>query len=112
MGINRNILECKGLLIEMEQGGYDVLIETYWNVKIGSRKPLKWRCCINRNILECKGYCYFNIFNNCFCINRNILECKGAIFSGIYYSQKRINRNILECKVNLWLVSGTALTRY
>ena len=76
-----------------------VLIETYWNVKVGKPLPFKNHFeSINRNILECKGcrpskYGCPNVR-----INRNILECK------VVYSQMRIrpaigiNRNILECK--------------
>ena len=57
MGINRNILECKG-----------------WMIPHPHRRLLS----INRNILECKalekyrsGWCNLRI-------NRNILECKVA----------------------------------
>ena len=32
-GINRNILECKGLWLLNNLMNIDVLIETYWNVK-------------------------------------------------------------------------------
>ena len=34
-GINRNILECKGIHGRSEGSCYLVLIETYWNVKSG-----------------------------------------------------------------------------
>ena len=33
MGINRNILECKGKRAGMSEPTFRVLIETYWNVK-------------------------------------------------------------------------------
>ena len=40
-GINRNILECKEYSSSFGMLHIFVLIETYWNVKIDSRKPLK-----------------------------------------------------------------------
>ena len=55
-GINRNILECKVKTNRYEVTIYSVLIETYWNVKsivLCSFLKLEFR--INRNILECKG---------------------------------------------------------
>ena len=56
MGINRNIVECKGMFSRHTmQLELEVLIETLWNVKTDGRnlscaEPL----CINRNIVECK----------------------------------------------------------
>ena len=56
-GINRNIVECKG----MKKAGYKVGIY-----------------CINRNIVECKvGYMAMAGWD-AKRINRNIVECKGS----------------------------------
>ena len=76
-----------------------VLIETYWNVKVGKPLPFKNHFeSINRNILECKGcrpskYGCPNVR-----INRNILECKALSLDCFRLDSPRINRNILECK--------------
>ena len=53
--INRNILECKFLLVVQAIQPVNVLIETYWNVN-NSACLLRYVCArrINRNILECK----------------------------------------------------------
>ena len=54
-GINRNILECKVKTNRYEVTIYSVLIETYWNVKDRrTRRSERTRRSINRNILECK----------------------------------------------------------
>ena len=53
-GINRNILECKVLLILFVSRILSVLIETYWNVKIEYNQMIMGTMSINRNILECK----------------------------------------------------------
>ena len=57
-GINRNILECKGL-------------------KSAATHPM--RLCINRNILECKVLIFKRAREQNPRINRNILECKERI---------------------------------
>ena len=53
--INRNILECKSLLLLLSYKEGRVLIETYWNVnsEVVMANDLKYLG-INRNILECK----------------------------------------------------------
>ena len=52
--INRNILECKVSRVRLI-----VLIETYWNVKLGTTAAMSLTSdSINRNILECKGTLY------------------------------------------------------
>ena len=97
--INRNILECKDRSVHLIELSDYVLIETYWNVKVGKPLPFKNHFeSINRNILECKDYLRYSESHSLLRINRNILECK------VVYSQMRIrpaigiNRNILECK--------------
>ena len=55
--INRNILECKDNSDSCLSNCFNVLIETYWNIK------------------TYKLTYYSTLF---FGINRNILECKGA----------------------------------
>ena len=77
-GINRNILECKGMKYISKALYSTVLIETYWNVKFSCKPALFSLVRINRNILECKGGIYRNICT-AGSINRNILECKGAM---------------------------------
>ena len=99
-GINRNIVECKGVRLLMFLFSCVVLIETLWNVK-KIRKPLilLHGNRINRNIVECKvSYAtpqqigasavlietLWNVKekrerkveNAGYCINRNIVECK------------------------------------
>ena len=40
-GINRNIVECKGIgSVQNTITGYEVLIETLWNVKIGMARQV------------------------------------------------------------------------
>ena len=55
--INRNILECKAYNRRANrQEKSEVLIETYWNVKLCGISLSEIRQSrINRNILECKG---------------------------------------------------------
>ena len=76
-GINRNILECKGL---------------------NSANASRYAASINRNILECKekrrGVCVTHTGG----INRNILECKVRLREIVSTRRSGINRNILECK--------------
>ena len=75
-----------------------VLIETYWNVKTVQNNPTLNYIRINRNILECKVKSAVRlIFHTCR-INRNILECKDALRSSGACCDPCINRNILECK--------------
>ena len=57
-GINRNILECKEILIYIR-------VSTFM--------------CINRNILECKETIIIIINFSSVSINRNILECKDDV---------------------------------
>ena len=56
IGINRNIVECKGVSTRLLSRNAGVLIETLWNVKpegVGvGLIPLPR---INRNIVECKA---------------------------------------------------------
>ena len=52
--INRNILECKEIYLAATITQVFVLIETYWNVKIQKTFLLSLPSRINRNILECK----------------------------------------------------------
>ena len=53
--INRNIVECKDAELSAQDKADKVLIETSWNVKLGSpQSPLNLQDCINRNIVECK----------------------------------------------------------
>ena len=54
--INRNILECKGVLSISRLPINAVLIETYWNVKVLSAGGSGAQTGINRNILECKDF--------------------------------------------------------
>ena len=53
-----------------------VLIETYWNVNLGSSTLESSALRINRNILECKFIKDCDKKSNLEGINRNILECK------------------------------------
>ena len=57
-GINRNILECKGVWFYVVCSAKSVLIETYWNVKESKIERDRHTGSINRNILECKGRCH------------------------------------------------------
>ena len=76
-----------------------VLIETYWNVKVGKPLPFKNHFeSINRNILECKVVYSQMRIRPAIGINRNILECKVSNRFRIIFLNNRINRNILECK--------------
>ena len=59
IGINRNIVECKG---------------------IRRNDPLEWSKSINRNIVECKGGRSFQTICELVCINRNIVECKVRMY--------------------------------
>ena len=54
-GINRNILECKDRIKSNDSVDDEVLIETYWNVKLIPDQVICIDRSINRNILECKG---------------------------------------------------------
>ena len=61
-GINRNIVECKGVFFNAGSGSDPVLIETQWNVKVNTGIPCgSLPHSINRNIVECKVifYCKF-----------------------------------------------------
>ena len=76
--INRNILECKDNLIWNEWFRDEILIETYWNVKVTTSRlrVITGRILIEtywnvKQFVECKRIPIFNI-------NRNILECKGC----------------------------------
>ena len=75
--INRNIVECKGIISSGTIRVLPVLIETLWNVK-----------------------CFHHIFcNGCISrINRNIVECKVLHKQKSHDRHNRINRNIVECK--------------
>ena len=54
-GINRNILECKVICVHYFAVNLNVLIETYWNVKMDDLfLDTYYFFGINRNILECK----------------------------------------------------------
>ena len=55
LGINRNIMECKGDWYGTRQEALWVLIETLWNVKFELHRSAWMLWCINRNIMECKG---------------------------------------------------------
>ena len=78
-GINRNILECKAAQLKQIKKMYEVLIETYWNVKFVAVSIIVDDALgINRNILECKGISTRNKSSGKSCINRNILECKAG----------------------------------
>ena len=75
--INRNILECKVRWQDEFNQVYEVLIETYWNVK--DKNAIKMTALdmsTNRNILECKVLCRHRSLEWDLRINRNILECK------------------------------------
>ena len=61
-----------------EDIGYDVLIETSWNVKEIILKIIKIKIRINRNIVECKVAQQPITDEFEFCINRNIVECKAS----------------------------------
>ena len=56
MGINRNIVECKGRKFSTHPGSLrPVLIETLWNVKVNINDSIFFCMLrINRNIVECK----------------------------------------------------------
>ena len=56
-GINRNIMECKDIAVWCRDFGYDVLIETLWNVKRTEITLSASSIGINRNIMECKVVC-------------------------------------------------------
>ena len=100
-GINRNIVECKGIIRHTGNWEIYVLIETLWNVKLGKTIcevcvaivlietlwNVKWkisqvywslRAGINRNIVECKDVSMRSSGSCVCCINRNIVECKGT----------------------------------
>ena len=122
MGINRNIVECKGVEQCREHDGQSVvLIETLWNVKTEDSSPCPEKpSCINRNIVECKANFTFkdslhaivlietlwNVKIVCCTfpgtlrrgINRNIVECKVVYARASTDHQECINRNIVECK--------------
>ena len=59
MGINRNIVECKLMLLCMLPEPLLVLIETLWNVNTNTELlQQKQKARINRNIVECKSFPY------------------------------------------------------
>ena len=60
MGINRNIVECKGTYVSIRQTPVFVLIGTLWNVKELKNRIQPRRRRINRNIVECKVEYYLN----------------------------------------------------
>ena len=47
-------MECKDQTLSNDSEGGEVLIETYWNVKLGTTAAMSLTSGINRNILECK----------------------------------------------------------
>ena len=77
IGINRNIVECKG-----------APTTTAWTLAH----------CINRNIVECKEGTEAGGNLRRHSINRNIVECKVYFDARPDISLWRINRNIVECK--------------
>ena len=112
LGINRNIVECKGMKKAGYKVGIYVLIETLWNVKSAVRLMyFPEASSINRNIVECKVGIDDNSLIFLSCINRNIVECKAGLVIKIGTSQFCINRNIVECKgISLiWKLYGFAV---
>ena len=83
-----------------------VLIETLWNVKIGTATTFPAFFGINRNIVECKDLFFPFQPGAEPRINRNIVECKDACKQFYQCIRCRINRNIVECKVKRELPAG------
>ena len=81
LGINRNIVECKAIMIADSNKIRFVLIETSWNVKDTSAIISAFVPCINRNIVECKALRSGHPASLRTGINRNIVECKGRTTS-------------------------------
>ena len=98
-GINRNIVECKGVGLKKLLVGTKVLIETLWNVKkVNSIYYFEPGGRINRNIVECKAKNLALHWLVSPRINRNIVECKEHQRRNHYTTFSSINRNIVECK--------------
>ena len=76
--INRNILECKGILENAMIIFYIVLIETYWNVKCINADPW-WdhRRVLIETYWNVKMVIPGVVAPADYGMNRNILECKG-----------------------------------
>ena len=75
-GINRNIVECKGVPGAEKAFQISVLIETSWNVKYGDKRRRAFAFVVlietSWNVKE-----FWTIPSKCMiCINRNIVECK------------------------------------
>ena len=97
-GINRNIVECKGDGKTEAVSTKAVLIETLWNVKDYRLKRILDTQSINRNIVECKERVETADQQRSRGINRNIVECKDHQPIVEAFGAARINRNIVECK--------------
>ena len=80
-GINRNIVECKG----MKKAGYKVGIY-----------------CINRNIVECKDSFFDCPLVPLLVLIETLWNVKSVDHLQVDFSL-RINRNIVECKVGITL---------
>ena len=97
-GINRIILEFKGMIVsalEFMQGG---LIESYWNLKYLILKNDKIRTGINRIILEFKGTERLRIDLPYKGLIESYWNLKESPPGTEFISQPRINRIILEFK--------------
>ena len=96
--INRNILECKDYAMRTKTYEDDVLIETYWNVKVDANTIICLCISINRNILECKVCLAIALIATPEVLIEtywNVKMKRHALSVGLLTS---INRNILECK--------------
>ena len=77
---NRNIVECKAVILITFYCSIFVLIETLWNVKLTVQMTQKAiREGFNRNIVECKVRLTDKFQSESESFNRNIVECKGKI---------------------------------
>ena len=79
--INRTILECKDRAVRQHCEKGNVLIEPYWNVKLGSMQGIITVCpVLIEPYWNVKVLYQINLFHVLLCINRTILECKVRLF--------------------------------
>ena len=76
-----------------------VLIETYWNVNLGTTAAMSLTSdSINRNILECKCPDAHAALNFTFVLIETYWNVNFCTRENVILHTVSINRNILECK--------------
>ena len=134
-GINRNILECKEIFVDIRISTFMVLIETYWNVKEDVQLFLKrlrkvlietyWNVKIeyNKMIMRTMSVLIETYWNVKVLVTRKRIFQKDVLIETYWnvkdFDEKNcvdlslsINRNILECKGITQLAGITSSIRY